>query len=175
MVAKQFVDNISERFCAHFYQHLNGFSYFYLIWIILLAINHLFVHNFQVLLCIAYNSIKLQSFVYRQLNDQTVQFQTIQSRMSTKLDTSKYYYVSLTIQLNSHLFTQLHDEIVLFPTIQFSWKVKFKLQTVLFDPKIGPYQVQPLRAWVDLEAMARKTNSAFDKVPTLQEPYRQIV
>ena len=33
---------------------------------------------FQVLLCITNNSIKHQSFIYTQLNDQTVPFKTIQ-------------------------------------------------------------------------------------------------
>ena len=45
------------------------------------------------------------SYPYPQVNDQTVLFQTIQSSMSTKLNGSKYCYVSLTVQLNiSHLF-----------------------------------------------------------------------
>ena len=52
------------------------------------------------------NSIKLQLFVYTQLKDQTVLFQTIQfSIKSIKLNGSKYCYLSLTIQLNIyHLF-----------------------------------------------------------------------
>ena len=33
---------------------------------------------FQILLCITNNSIKHQSFVYKQLNDQTIVFQIIQ-------------------------------------------------------------------------------------------------
>ena len=45
---------------------------------------------------------------------------------STKLNGSKYCYVSLRIQLNiSHLFAQ-----------------SLNSQTVLFDPQIGPYQSQ---------------------------------
>ena len=44
-------------------------------------------------------------FVYTPLNDQTVLFQTIQFSMSTKLNGSKYCYVSLTIKWNiNHLF-----------------------------------------------------------------------
>ena len=39
---------------------------------------------FQVLLCITNNSIKYQSFVYTQLNDQTVLFQPIQFSISTQ-------------------------------------------------------------------------------------------
>ena len=55
---------------------------------------------------IAMYSIKHQSFVYTQLNDQTVLFQTIQLSTLTKLNDSKYCYVSLTVQLNiSYLFT----------------------------------------------------------------------
>ena len=37
---------------------------------------------FQVLLCITYNSIKYQSFVYTQLNNQTVLLQIIQFSIS---------------------------------------------------------------------------------------------
>ena len=36
------------------------------------------VKLFQILLCITNNSIKHQSFIYKQLNVKTVQFQTIQ-------------------------------------------------------------------------------------------------
>ena len=67
--------------------------------IILFIINHLFtdskvvtciehfiilhtVTRFQVLLCITNNSIKYQSLVYTQLNDQTVLFLTIQFSIS---------------------------------------------------------------------------------------------
>ena len=40
---------------------------------------------------------------------------------STKLNSSKYWNESQTIQLNiSHLFTQLNDQTVVFQTIQFS-------------------------------------------------------
>ena len=40
------------------------------------------VKRFQVLLCITNNSIKHQSFVYKQLNDKTVLFQPIQFSIS---------------------------------------------------------------------------------------------
>ena len=55
---------------------------------------------------------------------------------SKKLNSSKYCYVSLTIQLNiSHLFTHCQrSKTFLFQTIQFSISTKFKCQTVLFDP-----------------------------------------
>ena len=40
---------------------------------------------------------------------------------------------------------------------------------VLFNPKIGPYQVLPLRARVNLGAMAMKGYSAFPKASALLE------
>ena len=64
----------------------------------------IFNQGCQVWLFNTNNSIKHQLFVYTQLNDQTVLFQTIQFSMSTKLTCSKYCYLSLTIQQNSHLF-----------------------------------------------------------------------
>ena len=66
-------------------------------------------------------------FVDIQLNDQTVLFQNNSVKHnSTKLNGSKYCYVSLTIQLNvSHLFAHsLNDQTVLFLTIQFSISTK---------------------------------------------------
>ena len=44
---------------------------------------------------------------------------------------------------------------------------QFKCQTVLFDPKIGPYQVLPLWACVDLGAMVMKGYATFPKAPAL--------
>ena len=79
---------------------------------------------FQELLTITNNSIKNQSFVYIQLNDQTLLFQPSQSSIS-------------------------------FVCFQ------FKCQAVLFDPYIGPYQVLPLQARVDLGVMAMKGYSTF--------------
>ena len=46
---------------------------------------------------------------------------------------------------------------------------------VLFNPSIGPYQVLPCRARVDLGAKAMKGYSAFPKAPALLEPHHQIV
>ena len=46
---------------------------------------------------------------------------------------------------------------------------------VLFNPYIGPYQVVPLRARVDLGAMAMKGYPAFHKAPALLELHHQIV
>ena len=49
-------------------------------------------------------SIKHQSFVYIQLNDQTILFQTIQ--LSINQQSSKYCYVSWTVQISiRHLFS----------------------------------------------------------------------
>ena len=45
---------------------------------------------------------------------------------------------------------------------------------VLFNPYIGSYQVLPLRARVDLGAMAMEGYFAFPKAPTLLEPHHQI-
>ena len=45
----------------------------------------------------------------------------------------------------------------------------------LFNPEIGPYQVLPLWARVDLGAMVMKGYSAFPKAPALLEPHHQIV
>ena len=61
---------------------------------------HICLHTvkcFQVLPFNTNNSIKYQSFVNTQLNDQTVLFQIIQFSMSIKLNGSKYCYVLLTI------------------------------------------------------------------------------
>ena len=46
---------------------------------------------------------------------------------------------------------------------------------VLFNPLIGPYQVLPFRARVDLEVMVVKECSAFPKAPASLEPHHQIV
>ena len=54
----------------------------------------------EVLLCFNNNSTKHLSFVYTELNDQTVLFLTIRFSMSIKLYSSKLCSVSLTIQLN---------------------------------------------------------------------------
>ena len=55
------------------FRHTKSFKYCYL------TLIHLYtVKWFQVLLCITNNSIKHQSFVYTQVNDQTVLVQTIQ-------------------------------------------------------------------------------------------------
>ena len=56
---------------------------------------------------------------------------------------------------------------VLFQPIHFS--------LVLFHPLRGPYQMLPLRAKVELGAMAINGYSTFPKAPALLEPHHQIV
>ena len=73
------------------------------------------------------------------------------------------------------VYTQLNVKTVLSQTIQFSISTQFKYQTVLFDPYIGPYQVLPLRAKVDLGAMVMKGYSEFHKAPVLLKIHHQIV
>ena len=61
--------------------------------------------------------------------------------------------------------------------MQFSQTIQFSISMplVLFNPEIGPCQVIPQRARVDLEAMAIKGYSAFPKAPELLELHHQIV
>ena len=56
---------------------------------------------------------------------------------SIKLNGSKYYYVSLTIQHQTFVYIQLNDQTFLFQTIQFSINHLFALSLnmkILFDP-----------------------------------------
>ena len=46
---------------------------------------------------------------------------------------------------------------------------------VPFDPVIGPYQVVPILAIVNLGTMAVLGYSALSKTPALVEPHHQIV
>ena len=57
-----------------------------------------------------------------------------------------------SIKHQSFVYTQLNNQKILFSnsSIQFSIGRQFKCQTVLFELKIGPYQVLPLRAKVGL-------------------------
>ena len=91
------------------------------------------------MLCITNHSIKNQSFVYTQLNNQTV------------------LILKSPIESKSFVYTQ------------------FKCQTVLFDLFIGPIQMLPLRAIMDLGAMAMKRYSTLSKAPALLEPRYQFV
>ena len=52
---------------------------------------------------------------------------------------------------------------------------QFECQTVVFDPFIGPYQLLPLWAKMDLRVMAMKRYSTFPEAPALLEPHHQIV
>ena len=61
-----------------FFLTVNGFTYLYLIRIILFTINHLFAQFNIIKHCYLLRTIQHQSFVYTQLNDQTVLFQKIQ-------------------------------------------------------------------------------------------------
>ena len=54
-------------------------------------------------------------------------------------------------------------------TIQFS----ISMPLVLFNPYIGPYQVLPFQARVDLRAMAMKGCSVLPKAPVLLGPHYQ--
>ena len=68
---------------------------------------------------------------------------------------------------------------ILFLTIQFSishlFAFSLKCRTVLFNPLIGPYQVLPLWATINLKAITMKGCSAFSKASALLEPHHQIV
>ena len=49
------------------------------------------------------------------------------------------------------------------------------MQLVPFNPWIGPYQVLPFQASVDLGATAMKECSTFPKAPASLEPHHLIV
>ena len=73
------------------------------------------------------------------------------------------------------VYRQLNLKTALFQTIQFSISTQFKCLRVLFDLLIGPYQVLPLQARVDLGVMEMKGYSAFPKLLALLKPHHQIV
>ena len=64
-------------------------------------------------------SVSKKFFVQTQFSEKTVLFLTTQFSISTKLNGSKYCYVSLTIH-QSFVYTQIIDQAVLFLTIPFS-------------------------------------------------------
>ena len=84
-----------------------------------------------------------------------------------QLNTSKYCYVSVTIQLNIGLHT-VEWQTVLFQAIQFSisplWALDFNYQTVLFDPQIETDQVLPILVKVNLGVKTMNGYSAFPKL-----------
>ena len=87
---------------------------------------------------------------YTQLNDQTIQFQTIQFSIST------------VFCLHTNI------KIVLFQTIQVSISTQFECQ--VFDPHIRPFQVLQLKARMNLGAKAMKSYSTFPKALAFLEP-----
>ena len=87
----------------------------------------------------------------------TVPFEIIQLSISTQFK-CKYGLI-----VKNHFYFKLFS---LPQTINF----RISMLLVLFNPQIGPYQVLPLRARVDLGAMAMKGYSAFPKAPALLEP-----
>ena len=95
-----------------------------------------------------------------------VPFQTIQFSIKTKFK-CKYGLIVKKILFQAIQFSQT----VLTQTIQFS----ISIQLVIFNPQIGPYQVLPFQARVDLGAMTMKGYSAFSKAPASLEPHHQIV
>ena len=63
------------------------------------------------MLCIPYNSIKYQSFVYTQLNDQTVLFQTIQFSISHLFAQFKYQTVLFDPLIGPYQVLPLQDRV----------------------------------------------------------------
>ena len=97
----------------------------------------------------------------------TVTFQTIQFSISMQFKSKYTFKLSKTFLFQAIQFSQT----VLIQSIQFS----ISRQLVLFNPYIGPYQVLPLWASVNLGAIAKKGCSAFSKAPASLEPHHQIV
>ena len=82
--------------------------------------------------CITNNSIKHPSFVYTELNDQTILFLTIHFSLSTKFNGSKYWFESQTIQLNiSHSLLHTYMIKQFYFKLFSSAKVKDKKSQVL--------------------------------------------
>ena len=79
----------------------------------------------------------------------------------------KYSLIVKTISSQAIQFSQ----IVLIPTIQFSISMQF----VLFNPKMGPYQVLLFLARVDQGAVAMKVCTAFPIAPASLEPHYKTV
>ena len=81
----------------------------------------------------------------------------------------------MSVQLNfqkTFLFQAIQlSRTVIIETIQFS----IRMQLVLFNPLVGPYQVLPFRARVDLRAIAVKGYSTFPKASALLESHHEIV
>ena len=60
---------------------------------------------------------------------------------------------------------------------QFEWQNQLTQTSDLFNltHRQNPYQALPVRARLDLEAMAMKVYFAFPKAPALLEPHHQII
>ena len=93
-----------------------------------------------------------------------------------------YHYVRASLPLKIMVFAFKYNLVkfsktFLFQAIQFTQTIQFSISMllVLFNPQIGPYQVLPLRARVDLGAMAMKRYTAFPEAPALLGPHHQIV
>ena len=97
----------------------------------------------------------------------TVPFRTIHFSISSLFKCKYGDYLLKTFLFQTFQFSQK----VLIQTIQFT----ISMQLVLFNPWVGPYQMLPFRARVDLGAMARKGCSAFTKAPASLETHHQIV
>ncbi len=95
----------------------------------------------------------------------TVPFQTIQFSISTQFK-CKYSLIVKNCSISSYLVSS--------NSYNSNNLVQHKY-AVLFNPQIGPYQVLPFRARVDLGAMAMKGCFAFPKVPTSLEPHQRII
>ena len=108
------------------------------------------------------------SFVCKQLNVKTVLYQTNQFSVSTFSMSKTVPFQKVQFSISTQfkckyglIVKNISNYSVLIQTIQFS----MSMQLVLFNPLIGPYQVQPFRARVDLGAMAMKGCFAFTKAP----------
>ena len=78
--------------------------------------------------------------------------------------------MSKTVQFQTILFSmQYKHKKVLFQAIQFSISTQFS-----FIWPIGPYQMLPLRARVNLEAKAMEECSTFPKVLASLEPHHLV-
>ena len=106
--------------------------------------------------------IKQFSLVQVEFQCKKIPFQTIQFSISTQFKCKYPVYLSKTFLFQAIQFSQ---------TIQFS----IRMPLVLFNLSIGPYQVLPFRARVNLGAMAMKGCSAFPKAAASLEPHHQIV
>ena len=92
------------------------------------------VKKFDVLLCITNNSFKHQSFVYTQLNGQTVLFQTIQ--MSNNLNVKQFYsthksYQVLPLRARVDLGVMAIKGTLHFPKFQYYRSLSIRLLNVI--------------------------------------------